>query len=168
MDGHGRPTSAVRESANGLGDFMVDPRKRKIEEVDGHQQEDRVRLGMQFSHESSNISPASYRAYSDFPRSSYPSQMPAPTTAGQLGQFYSREEEENPSVAVRTTVEAPTLEYSRCSLSLSSVSHDGVKVMEAHGHRPVRDRVRGQGWQSDLAQSIGELVISLTVKRIVC
>lgn len=184
MDAHGRsggagamistaPASAMRESANGLGGVVADARKRKIDEVDGHQQEDRVRLGMQFSHEGGGgsssssmiIEPTSYRAYSDFPRSSYPSQMPAPATAGQLSQV-RRSEEENPSTTVRVAVEAPMLAFPGCFHSLSSVSRDEVEVVkEGHGHRPMRDRVRSLGWRSRLTETLGELVSFLSTPK---
>jgi hypothetical protein len=137
------PTSGVRETPSGLGDFLPEARKRKIEEVDGHPPDDRVRLGMQFSHEASGsgMSPTSYRTYSDFPRSSYPSQMPAPATTGHHRQGGSVDEE-NASMMVRIAVKEQMLEQINDPATISVVGCTGAKRPQGHGHRPVRGRVR--------------------------
>lgn len=137
------PTSGVRETPSGLGDFLPEARKRKIEEVDGHPPDDRVRLGMQFSHEGSGsgMSPTSYRTYSDFPRSSYPSQMPAPATTGHRrhGGFV---DEEKASTMVRLAVKERMLEQIDEASVVSIADCTGAKRPQGHGHRPVRGRVR--------------------------
>jgi hypothetical protein len=139
------PTSGVRETPTGLGEFLPEARKRKIEEVDGHPPDDRVRLGMQFSNEGSGsgsgMSPTSYRTYSDFPRSSYPSQMPAPATTGHHRHGGS-EDEENASTMVRLAVKEQMLEQINDPAVVSVSDFTGAKRPQGHGRRPVRGRVR--------------------------
>jgi hypothetical protein len=137
------PTSGVRETPSSLGDFLPETRKRKIEEVDGHPPDDRVRLGMQFSHEGSGsgMSPTSYRTYSDYPRSSYPSQMPAPATTGHHRHGGSADEE-NASTMVRLTVKERMLEQVDDPAVVSVLDCTGAKRPQGHGQRPVRGRVR--------------------------
>jgi hypothetical protein len=150
------PASAMRETQNALTEFVPESRKRKIEEVDGHPPDDRVRLGMQFNHEGSSISPTtSYRPYSDFPRSSYPSQMPAPATTGRLRQLRSVDEE-NPSSTVRTAVDVPTLDDLDRPASLPASDRAGAGELDGRGHRPVRGRVRAPHPRVDLFPQIGE------------
>jgi hypothetical protein len=161
------PASAIRETQNALTEFAPESRKRKIEEVDGHQQDDRVRLGMQFNHEGSSISPTSYRTYSDFPRSSYPSQMPAPATTGRLRQLRSVDEE-NPSRTVRTAVDVPTLDYLDRQASLPALDRAGAEELDGRGHRPVRGRVRAPQPRVDLFPQIGELRFLLPGSGIHC
>jgi hypothetical protein len=133
------PASGVRETSNAHPDFVPESRKRKVEEVDGHQQEDRMRLGMQFSHEGSSISPSSYRTYSDFPRSSYPSQMPAPATTGRLSRGAVVEDEDS-SPMVRTAVRTPTLEHAGDDAAFTSAHCSGGKEQQRRGRRPIRGR----------------------------
>ena len=136
------PTSGVRETQNALADFLPEPRKRKIDEVDGHQADERVRLGLHFQPEGggSSISPTSYRTYSDFPRSSYPPQMPAPATTGhcQLGSS----NEKGVSMNVRTVGEGQMLDHLKDHAALSSVDRAAGPELGVRGYRPVRGRVR--------------------------
>jgi hypothetical protein len=103
------PGGGGREPQTTTAGFGTESRKRRIDEVDGRQQEDHPRLGLQFHHhEGSSISPSSYRTYSDFPRSAYPQQVPAPATAGQLRQS-ALSEEESPTTTI-SLIKAPMLE----------------------------------------------------------
>lgn len=170
MDGLGRPggpgamisapASGVREIPNALGDFLPESRKRKIEEVDSQQPDAPIRLGLQFNHEggggSSSISPTSYRTYADFPRTSYPSQMPAPATAGQLCQKGSLDEE-NPSTIVRTALEERQVEHTMDDHpSLFLVDRAEVRNSRSYAHRLSRDRIRKRRHGLDQPQFIGE------------
>ena len=164
------PTSGVRETPNALGDFLPESRKRKIEEVDSQQPGDRIRLGLQFNHEGgggSSISPTSYRTYADFPRSSYPSQMPAPATAGQLRQKDSLDEE-NPSTIVRTALEERQLEHTmddHTSFSLGD-SAEEKKNSRSYGYRLTRDRMRQLRHGLDQPQFIGKWSVSPPMESI--
>ncbi len=134
------PASSFRETPNALTDFVPDPRKRKIEEVDGHQQDVRVRLGMQFHHDGgSSISPSSYRTYSDFPRSSYPSQMPTPATTRPGGRPGSMDEADA-STLVRTAVTVQTLDHLMDHTAVLSGGRAGEEELDGHAHRPIRGR----------------------------
>lgn len=156
------PTSMVRERQNDLHHFVPESRKRKIEEVEGRPQDDRVRMGLQFNHEGgSSISPSSYRTYSDFPRSSYPSQMPAPATAGRLTRS-SLVGEEKPSVIVRTLVEEQTLEQPREQAAVSSMDGNAEGELEGQRDRPVRDRARKVRCRGDWPQPTRELSFPMT------
>jgi hypothetical protein len=129
------PSSAIRETQNPASDFIPESRKRKIEEVDGRQPDDRARLGLQFHHnEGTGISPSSYRTYSDFPRSTYPQQMPAPATAGQLRQS-ALAEEENPLTKVSTVVKVPTMEQFGDHVARFSVNRVRPWRLERDGGR---------------------------------
>lgn len=159
------PASGVRETSNTLTDFVPESRKLKVEEVDSsrhhqqQQQDDRVRLGLHFSHEGSGISPNAYRTYSDFPRTSYPPQMPAPATAGQLSQsdFVN---EENPSTTVRTAVSLPTLEQFKDCEAPFSVSRARDRCLEGHDHRRFCDEEVHKRWWMNPSQPSGKLNFS--------
>lgn len=135
------PASAIRETQNPASDFISESRKRKIEEVDGRQQDDRARLGLQFhQNEGSGIAPSSYRNYSDFPRSTYPQQMPAPATAGQLCQSVLAEEGD-PLPRVSTVVKVPTMEQFGDHVARFSVDRvRSWRLERASCHRPLHDR----------------------------
>jgi hypothetical protein len=149
------PSSSIRETQNPLTDYVPESRKRKIEEVDDHHHSDRVRMGMQFNQDGNTISPSSYRNYPDFPRSSYPPQMPAPATAGQLKQFAFAEEEE-PSTIVRTAVKVPMLEDSRGACAAAITGRPSERGSH-HSNHPLRrdpgapSRRRG-GWSEPLGK----------------
>jgi hypothetical protein len=146
----------VREPQSALSDFVPDSRKRKIEEVDGHQQDERSRLGMQFNHEGgSSISPSSYRTYSDFPRSSYPPQMPAPATTGHLGRPRCLDDEE-PPIVVKTVVAGHVLERSMNDAALSSADRMIEEDSGGYGRQPIPDRVGHFPSHTDWSQRIGE------------
>lgn len=156
--------SGVRETQTALNDFVPESRKRKIEEVDSHQQDDPVRLGLHFKHEGgSGISPSSYRTYTDFPRSSYPPQMPAPATTGRFSHQGSVDEEDS-STVVRKAVVGHALEDFRDHATVSSVDRAGVEEPEGHGYRPVRDRVRMPQYGMDWPRPVGEFELFGTTK----
>jgi hypothetical protein len=150
------PTNGARETARAPNDFAPESRKRKLDEVGGHQQDDRVRLRLQFNHEGSSISPTSYRTYSDFPRSSYPPQMPAPATArhpnrsGLLAEGGS-------STVVKTVVRAPTSEQTGDHTAISSVDCVGRKSWAVHGHPSIRRRQTSMRCGVNWSRTTGQL-----------
>ncbi len=158
------PTSGVREAPNAHPGYVPESRKRKVEEVDGHQQEDRMRLGMQFSHEGSSISPNSYRTYSDFPRSSYPPQMPAPATTGRLSRGASRrrdgeegeEEEEDPSTTVRIAVRTQMLEHLGNDATFDVAHATRGTERQRRGHGRIRSRGRDLRHRIAWSSNMGE------------
>lgn len=158
------PTSGGREAPHAHADYVAESRKRKVEEVDGHQQEDRMRLGMQFSHEGSSISPSSHRTYSDFPRSSYPPQMPAPATTGRLSRGArdgDEEEEVDSSTMVKTAVRTPILEHFGDDASLNYARGMRRNERQHRGHRPIRGRGRDLGQRIAWSADIGEWDVPL-------
>lgn len=164
------PTSGVRETPNALGDFLPESRKRKMEEVDSQHPRDRVRFGLQFNHEgggSSSISPTSYRTYADFSRTSYPSQMPAPATAGQLCHKDSLNEE-NPSTIVRTRLEERQLEHTmddHTSFSLGDRA-EGKRNPRSYAYRSTRDGMRQLRHGLGQPQFIGKWSVSPPIDSI--
>ena len=121
------------------------------------QQDDRVRLGLHFNHEGSSISPSAYRTYSDYPRSSYAPQMPAPATAGQLSRSGVLEEEESPSTTVRVAVSLPTLEQFKDCGAPFSVSRAAGLGLDGHDHRRFCDEEVHKRWWVNPSQPSGEL-----------